>query len=118
MINRVGYSNALRLAGISDGALRDIRSGKTARVQKDTARRILSCLRELRKQGTIYHRLDIAAGIQTKTKLRMVKRPSHQYGPVYPELEAEFRAREAEYKRKSRAYQKQREDELERLSGY
>jgi len=122
MVNRVGIVHASRLSEINENTLRSILNEETERIQKRTYARILSTIRLQRENGMLYHKKDIRAGIERKqkngVKLRKVYRPSDQSGPVYPEIEQEQRNKEAQWKRASRARQKAREDQLERLSGY
>jgi hypothetical protein len=125
VVGRIGLWNSIRMTEISENTITCILNGTTERVQKKTAAKILATLRKLRKQGIAYHKTDIAAGVATRRKLRTVKRPSEQYGPIHPELEAEFRAAEAARKREQRKrlkeakkFQESNEERLQDLIGY
>ena len=118
MVNRVGLYEASRLSGIAPNTIPPILDGTTKRVQKRTAMKILSTVDHQRRNGILYHKKDIAAGVRTKKKFRRIEAPWEQYGPVYPELEARWRAELATARREARRRQREREDALERLTGY
>lgn len=120
LANRVGLSEAAHLAGMSRRTFQWVYYKQGSVVRKETARLIILALYQARKEGLIYHKNDIRFGLHNprrKSKLRKVKRPHEQRGPIFPELEAAYRAKEVERKRMAQI-QKERDQQLEDLTGY